>query len=82
MDNNKQAWKNSVLINPISVVLRDTKDGTGKSESHIDLQNRSQLSILFKVKTTDPANYIVRPNQGIILTDATMNIRIQCMLHI
>ena len=38
---NKQIWKNSVLINPISVVLRDLKDGTGKSESHIDLQNRS-----------------------------------------
>lgn len=47
-------WRKFVLINPIEVVFRDVKDSEGRSFSHIDLLNKSQESILFKVKTTDP----------------------------
>lgn len=50
------------MINPIDVIFRDVKDSEGKITSHIDLLNKSNESILFKVKTTDPNNYIVRPN--------------------
>ena len=69
-------WKDFVIINPIDVIFRDSKEGDGKAVSHIDLMNKSRDVILFKVKTTDPSSYIVRPNQGVILPDATMNIRI------
>lgn len=50
--------------------------------SSIELLNRSGDNILFKIKTTDPTNYIVRPNQGIISPEGSMNIRIQCMLDL
>lgn len=68
--------KKSVIINPIDVIFKDTKDSEGRSFSTIDLVNKSNVSVLFKVKTTDPSSYIVRPNQGIIQGDSTMNIRI------
>jgi hypothetical protein len=55
-------WRQFVIINPIDVIFRDVKDSEGKSYSHIDLLNKSNENILFKVKTTDPNNYIVRPN--------------------
>jgi hypothetical protein len=32
----------------------------------LTLINKSQNQIIFKVKTTKPANYLVRPNQGVI----------------
>jgi len=45
----------------------------------LDIINKSTSDfILFKVKTTDPANYIVRPNQGVINPEATINVRIIC----
>lgn len=54
-------WKKSVVINPINVVFKESKD-EGKGISHIDILNRSKEYIVFKVKTTEPNNYIVRPN--------------------
>ena len=55
-------WRKFVIINPIEVIFRDTKDAEGRAFSNIDLLNKSQENILFKVKTTDPTSYIVRPN--------------------
>lgn len=60
-----QDWRKFVLINPIDVIFRDSKDWTGsdgKPFSHIDLLNKSNENIIFKIKTTDPTNYVVRPN--------------------
>lgn len=51
-----------VTLNPPNaVVLKETKD-EGKGISWIDIGNKSQEYIAFKVKTTSPNNYIVRPN--------------------
>jgi MSP (Major sperm protein) domain len=72
-------WKKAVVINPIDVVFRDTRDSEGRPFSNIDIQNKSADAILFKVKTTDPTGYIVRPNQGIIPAEGSMNIKIQCL---
>lgn len=60
MDNKE--WKKFVIINPIDVIFRETRDSEGKAFSTIDLLNRSNENILFKIKTTDPTSYIVRPN--------------------
>lgn len=65
-------WKSFVVINPIDVVFKDAlRNAQGHPESYIDIQNRSPQNILFKVKTTDPSNYIVRPSQGIMTPEST-----------
>ena len=61
----KKDWRNFVLINPIDIIFRDNKEGygpDGKAFSHIDLLNRSNDCIIFKIKTTDPQSYLVKPN--------------------
>jgi hypothetical protein len=82
MDSASKDWRKYVIINPIDVIFKEGRDAEGKSQSYIDLVNKSSENILFKVKTTDPQGYIVRPNQGILLPDATMNVRIQCLKDI
>ena len=58
-----QDWTKYVTINPPqAVIFRESKE-EGKSTSSIDILNRNTTeNILFKVKTTEPNNYIVRPN--------------------
>jgi hypothetical protein len=54
-----------VTINPPqAVIFRESKnEAGGKAVSSLDIINKNQNEyILFKVKTTDPNNYIVRPN--------------------
>ena len=61
MDN--KDWRKFVIINPIDVIFKkETLDAEGRALSFIDLVNKSSENILFKVKTTDPQGYIVRPN--------------------
>jgi hypothetical protein len=68
-------WKKYVLINPIDVIFKDARDSENKSISNIEILNRSREHLIFKIKTTDPASYVVRPNQGIIPADgASANI--------
>ena len=58
-------WKKFVtLIPPNALLFKEQEDGKGSSS--LQITNRSTDNILFKVKTTVPNNYIVRPNQGII----------------
>ena len=60
------------------MIFKENKE-EGKGASSLDIINKSTSDfILFKVKTTDPANYIVRPNQGVINPEATINVRIIC----
>lgn len=76
-------WTKFVTINPpMAVIFKESKD-EGKASSSLDLINRSTSDyILFKVKTTDPNNYIVRPNQGVIPPESTINVRINCQLNL
>lgn len=46
---------------PNAVIFRENKE-EGKGTSQIEIINKSQDFIMFKVKTTEPNNYIVRPN--------------------
>jgi hypothetical protein len=57
-------WTKFVTINPPqAVIFRDTKEEGKPGGSQIGIINKNaQEHILFKVKTTDPNNYIVRPN--------------------
>lgn len=57
----KKDWRKFVLINPINVTFKESKDD-GKGTSQLEILNKSDNYILYKVKTTEPNNYIVRPN--------------------
>ena len=63
----QQDWTKFVTINPpMAVIFKENKED-GKGFSSIEIINKNTADfILFKVKTTQPENYIVRPNQGII----------------
>ena len=76
-------WTKYVTINPpMAVIFKDNQED-GKSASNIDIINKSTTEyILFKVKTTDPGNYIVRPNQGIINPESNINVKILCQLNL
>ena len=63
-----------------SVIFRENKED-GKGASQIEIINKSAEShILFKVKTTEPNNYIVRPNQGLIRPDSSITVNIVCQV--
>lgn len=47
-----------------------------KAESYIEILNKSDHYILFKVKTTNIQNYVVRPNADIIPSDYSMKVRV------
>jgi hypothetical protein len=77
------SWQKYVTINPpMAVIFRENREeaaGSGKAISSIDIINKNQNDfILYKVKTTDPNNYIVRPNQGVVQPEATINVKIIC----
>ncbi len=55
-------WRKFVTINPPNAVIFKENAEDGKAVSIIEIINKSQDFIIFKVKTTEPNNYIVRPN--------------------
>jgi MSP (Major sperm protein) domain len=75
----QQDWTKFVTLNPPqAVIFRENKE-EGKWTSSIDIINKSgEAHILFKVKTTEPNNYIVRPNQGVIKPESSINVKIIC----
>lgn len=76
-------WTKQVTINPPqAVIFRDNRED-GKAVTFIDLINKSPSEyILFKVKTTNPNNYIVRPNQGIMAPDRKISVKIICQANL
>ncbi len=67
---------------PQAVIFRENKE-EGKGTSSIDIINKSsEAHILFKVKTTMPDNYIVRPNQGVIKPESSVNVKIICQANL
>jgi len=55
-------WKKFVTLNPPNAVIFKENREENKGSSQIEIINKSQDYIMFKVKTTEPNNYIVRPN--------------------
>jgi len=52
------------------------------SKTTLTITNLNQQSIAYKVKTTKPKHYIVRPNQGIIESDTNVSIEISCVVDV
>ena len=56
-------WTKFVTINPPQAVIFKEIKEEGKAQGSLEIINRNKNEyILFKVKTTDPNGYIVRPN--------------------
>lgn len=72
-------WTKFVTINPpMAVIFKEIKD-EGKAQGSLEIINKNKNEfVLFKVKTTDPNSYIVRPNQGVIQPEATITVKIVC----
>lgn len=51
-------------------------NGMTHTEAQINLHNPTNKRVAFKVKTTAPRRYCVRPNSGIIDPDSTMSIQV------
>ncbi|KAJ0054607.1 hypothetical protein Pint_00204 [Pistacia integerrima] len=50
-----------------------------QSSCSMQLTNKTDDYVAFKVKTTNPKKYCVRPNTGVILPRSTCNVTGQCM---
>lgn len=75
-------WRKFVTLNPPNVVIFKEHGDEGKAASLIEIINKSQDNIIFKVKTTEPNNYIVRPNQGSIVPESSTAVRIICQVNL
>lgn len=58
-------WRKLVTLDPIGGITFELDPYEQKPMAAITLKNMSEQPLLFKVKTTSPNNYLVRPNQGI-----------------
>ena len=56
---------------PNAVIFKDSKE-EGNGIAYIEIKNKSDSSILYKVKTTEPNNYVVKPNQGILAPEVSI----------
>jgi hypothetical protein len=71
-------WRKFVTLSPPNAVNFKENKEEGKGIGSLDIINKSGDFIIYKVKTTEPNNYVVRPNQGILQPDSSINIRIMC----
>ena len=59
--------REKIVINPSKVILFNSNTVSEDNVSKLTLQNTStSRCIAFKIRTTAPKNYSVKPNQGII----------------
>lgn len=64
-------------MNQTEIVFSNSlKDAEGRHNANLDLQNDSDSTLFYKVKTTDPSNFIVRPNLGVLEPASSTNILI------
>lgn len=55
-------WTKFVTMDPPASISFDITPGETNPTAFLTLINKSDKQVVFKVKTTKPANYLVRPN--------------------
>jgi hypothetical protein len=75
-------WRKMVTVDPAAGIQFTLDKMEGKPVGQLSLKNMSEVPILYKVKTTMPVNYLVRPNQGILLPNSEVPIRVICNFSI
>jgi len=58
-------WRKFVTLDPVSHLSFRPQEGDRPS-TWIKLINKGDIPIMFKIKTTKPARYLVRPSQGVV----------------
>jgi hypothetical protein len=58
--------KDILQLNPDTEVNFVKRDIASLPEASIEIKNTSDKTVLYKIKTTDPNKYVVKPNQGIL----------------
>ena len=67
-----------LAINPSHEVLFSPSAATGDLTAKLQIQNVSQKPIGYKIKTTSPEKYRVRPSTGSLGPGLTANVEIHC----
>ena len=52
-------------MDPVSHITFRPKEGE-RPQANVKLINKGDIPIMFKIKTTKPTRYLVRPSQGVI----------------
>jgi hypothetical protein len=67
--------KEKIVITPAKEIQFKSNTVSDDNVSKLTLQNLStSRCIAFKIKTTAPKNYVVKPNQGIIDCESTVTV--------
>lgn len=69
-------WRKQVTVSPAAGITFNLDPTENKPLAHLTIKNYYEQPMLFKVKTTMPVNYLVRPNQGIIKPNQDASVKI------
>ena len=72
-------WRKFVTVDPPASISFMLYPEDSRPFTWVTLINKSDQEILFKVKTTKPMSYLVRPSQGIIQSNS--NIKVQVLFN-
>lgn len=70
-------WTKMVTIKPVNSIQFSRNGNETLPSSSIEIVNKSNGPILFKVKTTQPKNYMVRPNMGYVQSNFSLSVSIK-----
>lgn len=59
-------WRKFVTLDPFTHLTFRPTDGDQRASANVKLINKGAAPIMFKIKTTKPNRYLVRPSQGVI----------------
>lgn len=69
-------WRKKVTVLPPDGIRFQLDPSEPKPHAILTIKNIHDLPIMFKVKTTMPVNYLVRPNQGILKPNAEAEVKV------
>lgn len=68
-------WRKYVTMDPVSHIVFQQRENE-RPCSNLRLINKGDIPIMFKIKTTYPNRFLVRPSQGIIGQINEVNVQI------
>jgi len=69
-------WRKQVTVNPAAGITFAKSNPETLPAAYLTIKNVSEGPIVYKVKTTNPDNYLVRPNQGVIMPQQDISVRV------
>ena len=72
----KSVWTKFVTMDPINALSFDISPNEPSPAAFLTMINKSPSQIIYKVKTTMPNNYLVRPNQGVIAPNSQSKVTV------